>query len=564
MTTTPEVEVMEEEEAGAADAGGWTMMDSIRTWFLEDAAWWLSSFLFHMVLMCVLAFIGTEVKPTIVGDAPSFTEAEQQEDMPEPNLDNFEVGQTPEEPTELTTETLTLNQAPPAMDASVETDPSGGGGMGIGEGVGLGVGEGGGTAMAANGPMLGGLGGFDVKAFGPGPAVRGAGGVGYGVGTGKNPGVGGSGVGFGGRGSGARKAMVGGFGGTKHSERAVAAALNWLARHQNRDGSWSLDGYKAQCKDATCTGETNHGKHDCGATAMGLLPFLAAGQTHESRGPYQRTIYNGLGWLINNQKKDGDLRGGANMYSHGLAAIALCEAYGMTGDKRIGAAAQQALNFIMAAQHPQTGGWRYNPGDEGDTSVVGWQLMALKSGYMAGLTVNSRTFDGVKRWLELVNAGGSSSAGFSYTPKGGATPTMTSVGLLCHQYLGAKRTDNLMINGSNYLMANTPEKSKNVYYWYYATQVMHNLAGPEWDTWNRKMRRTLIDSQSKDGCAAGSWSSEGDQWGRAGGRVMQTSFGALTIEVYYRYLPLYKLDKEEDVNAILAEPASEKKEPAKQ
>ena len=64
------------------------------------------------------------------------------------------------------------------------------------------------------------------------------------------------------------------------------------------------------------------------------------------------------------------------MYSHGLATIALSEAYGLSGDKVVGAAAQKAVDFILMAQNKNDGGWRYNPGDPGHTSVVGWQLMA--------------------------------------------------------------------------------------------------------------------------------------------------------------------------------------------
>ncbi len=106
-----------------------------------------------------------------------------------------------------------------------------------------------------------------------------------------------------------------------------------------------------------------------------------------------------------------------------------------------------------------------------------------------------------------------------------------------------------MIAGTALLMNNQPDKSgRNTYYWYYATQVMHNQPGPDWDTWNRKMRRKLIETQCKDGgCAEGSWdpaSPQEDAWGPDGGRLMMTGLSALTLEVYYRYLPLYKLDSE--------------------
>jgi hypothetical protein len=391
-----------------------------------------------------------------------------------------------------------------------------------------------------------------VKAIGPGPVVRGKGGVGVGVGTGTHPGSGGDGWGFGGRGSGSRKAMLASGGGTRQSERAVAAALFWLAKHQSPNGSWSLKGYNARCKDATCTGPGN-AQADSAATAMGLLPFLAAGQTHESKGPYRRNIQAGVYWLLGAQKPNGDLRAGSNMYSHGLASIALCECYGMTGDKRVGHAAQKALDFIVEAQDKKGGGWRYEPGQAGDTSVVGWQIMALKSGQMAYLNVNPAVFEKAKEYLKSASSGQQGSTGggglFSYMPGGGATTTMTAVGLLCSQYLKVAKNDPAMTEGTAFLMKNLPDNAaRNLYYWYYATQVMHNIPGPDWDTWNRKMRRVLIDTQTKVGCASGSWDPivpVADQWGAQGGRVMMTSLAALTLEVYYRYLPLYKLDKEE-------------------
>jgi hypothetical protein len=116
---------------------------------------------------------------------------------------------------------------------------------------------------------------------------------------------------------------------------------------------------------------------------------------------------------------------------------------------------------------------------------------------------------------------------------------------------GRRCGDPAVKEGMDYLMKNLPDiNRRDIYYWYYATQVMHNLPGPEWDTWNRQMRRILIDTQVKEGCAAGSWDPAqptADKHREQGGRVMVTSLSALTLEVYYRYLPLYKLDKEDDM-----------------
>ena len=297
-----------------------------------------------------------------------------------------------------------------------------------------------------------------------------------------------------------------------------------------------------RCTDKTCTG-TGEVLADAGATALGLLPFLAAGQTHKSKGPYKEHIRKGLAWLIRHQQPDGNLAKGAvqMMYSHGLATIALSEAYGLTGDREVGMAAQGAVNFILNAQNAADGGWRYNPRDPGDTSVVGWQLMALKSAHMAGLNVGGSVFSGTSKWLDSVAVHDGTE--YAYQPGQGPSPTMTSVGLLCRQYLGAKRDNPMLTGGMGYLMNHLPDEGfPNIYYWYYATQVMHNMSGSEWDTWNRKMRDLLVRTQVRnvDECANGSWAPEKDAWGRHGGRVMQTSLSALTLEIYYRYLPLFK------------------------
>ena len=279
------------------------------------------------------------------------------------------------------------------------------------------------------------------------------------------------------------------------------------------------------------------------ATAFGLLPYFAAGQTHETGGPYKGVINRGLTWMTRNQNPKTGQLGTGTMYEHGLATIALCEAYGLSKDRRLQPHAQAAIAFIVDAQNDKTGGWHYspNPETEGDTSVVGWQMMALKSGSMAGLTVNPETLVKAKGYLKTV-AKGKSGGQFSYMSTTGPTPTMSAVGLLCNQYGGMKRTDPAMVEGQAYVMSALPQAEGNPYFFYYATQVMHNLPGPEWDTWNRHARRFLIKTQIKEkgSCAEGSWNPEGKP--HVMGPVMMTSICALTLEVYYRYLPLYQID----------------------
>jgi hypothetical protein len=324
------------------------------------------------------------------------------------------------------------------------------------------------------------------------------------------------------------QALING-GGTKESEAAVVRGLYWLKRNQASDGRWLLDG---NFKDR---GTPN----DIAGTAFGLLPLLAAGKTHkpskESK-DFDKPVEKGLLYLIRKQnKRDGNFGGG--MYAHGLATIAMCEAYGMTQDPALRRPAQMAVNYIVKAQH-SAGGWRYSPGQPGDTSVVGWQVMALKSAQMAGLDVPEVTMRKAQAYL---NSCEDSTNGYGYTGPG-PTPTMSAVGLLCRQYLQSWGPQNLkLIKGvNNHLKTNPPGSAgKNIYYFYYATQVMHHFGGSDWKQWNDKMRDTLVKTQDLNGANAGSWDSTGDAHGGSGGRVMITSLSLLTLEVYYRHLPLY-------------------------
>jgi hypothetical protein len=279
------------------------------------------------------------------------------------------------------------------------------------------------------------------------------------------------------------------------------------------------------------------------ATGLGLLPFLGAGKTHKPAkdNPFDKTIGRGLRVLMRGQDpKRGNLGGGA--YGHGIGTIALCEAYGLTQDPNLRLAAQRAVNYIVLAQN-EKGGWRYSPGQEGDLSVTGWQVMALKSAQMAGLDVPAVTLKRVDRFLDRLVA---PNEGYGYTDTN-PTPTMSAVGLLCRQFMHGWGPRNLrLIKGINANLKTTPPGTrKDAYYHYYATQVLYHFGGDAWKDWNAKMREGLVTTQERDrdNVNYGSWTSAGDAWGSSGGRLMVTSLNLLTLEVYYRYLPLYYRDK---------------------
>lgn len=329
-------------------------------------------------------------------------------------------------------------------------------------------------------------------------------------------------------------------GGTVETEAAVARGLEWLARHQNADGSWSLHAFDRAPR--ARRGEDGLGLvSDTAGTAMALLPFLGAGETHQ-QGKYQYTVRKGLQWLIRFQDKHGDLRGPGigQMYAHGQASIALCEAYAMTNDPWLRGPAQQSIDFITRAQHP-AGGWRYQPGMAGDTSVLGWQLMALQSARMHYLLrVPEETLLRAGRFLDSVEAGGGYRGGlYGYMPGHSASAAMTAEGLLCRLYLGWPTTHHSVRNGVEYLLREHPPdiRRPNMYYWYYATQVMHHVGGPAFQKWNYLMRPVLLNLQQQHGPNSGSWPPVGE-WASQGGRIYTTALAICSLEVYYRYMPL--------------------------
>ena len=238
---------------------------------------------------------------------------------------------------------------------------------------------------------------------------------------------------------------------------------------------------------------------DTAGTALAHVAVLGHGQTH-LQGDYTDTVARGLHWLVEAEGYDGDLRGRGNgrMYAHGQAAIALCEAYALTQDKQLADPAQRAIDYIVRAQH-RRGGWRYEPGQAGDTSVVGWQLMALRHAQMAYLKVPTDSFTKAAKFLDSVQTQPSIGL-YTYMPGGGTTPAMTAEGLLCRQYSGWKRNDSAMTGGIRWLLKQNPPRADNVnmYYWYYATQVMHHVGGSPWQEWNGQLARPAgLDARAR-------------------------------------------------------------------
>jgi hypothetical protein len=136
--------------------------------------------------------------------------------------------------------------------------------------------------------------------------------------------------------------------------------------------------------------------------------------------------------------------------------------------------------------------------------------------------------------------------------------------MVCRQFMGTPNTDPLLDGGSAYIVKYLPawkgdgggnwhavesearnHEGTTFYYWYYGTLAMFQQGGDAWNRWNAALKPVLIDNQCKGGPLDGSAADKDGSWDPIGtidvmgGRAYTTAVGALCLEVYYRYLPMY-------------------------
>lgn len=315
-----------------------------------------------------------------------------------------------------------------------------------------------------------------------------------------------------------------GLGGSGATQGAVDKALDWLTKHQEPEGHWSIQKHGGKAG------------HDVAASGLALLCYMGWGVKHNASGQYQQPAAKALTWLVAQAKPNGDIRGtGGDMYDQGIASIALIEAFALTKDETLRPVVNNVVQFIVKAQHQGSGGWRYKPGQPGDTSVFGWQVMALLSARMSGIEVPQNTVTLADKWLTQVG-GGQHGGLYGYESKS-PKPAMAAEGMFCRQIMGITPEDPRMLETAAYLKASPPNATRtDFYYWYYGTLAMYQHRGKDWETWNAQLKSVLPPLQATTGDDQGSWPPSGDHGG-AMGRVVTTALATLSLEVYYRYLP---------------------------
>ncbi len=343
------------------------------------------------------------------------------------------------------------------------------------------------------------------------------------------------------------KSSLGSEGGGAGTQNAVRAALRWLARHQEPDGSWRAMKHVELGGDAARD-------YDIGVTGLAVLAFTGDGNTHQfaATEEFRLCVDRALKYLLSvqvrspGQKDDG--RFGKRyhrklMYDHGIATLAICELLVLSGDViHLKRPSRAAAEYCLRARNPGRA-WRYGYRDgDNDTSVTGWMVLALKTARAARLGIADEEYktafrDALGYIRSLTDARGVT----GYTDRGRervAVPCMTSVGVLSRLFAGEKRSSVAIRRGIEQLTLSPPvwkSDSIDMYYWYYATYAQFQYGGLSWQRWNGAMKAALLGSQRQgDPAVDGSWNPVGVSARRAG-RVYSTAIGAMTLEVYYRY-----------------------------
>ncbi len=311
------------------------------------------------------------------------------------------------------------------------------------------------------------------------------------------------------------------------AEAALKRGLAFLSRTQRPDGSWG-----------------GWGGASCGITAACMLGFLGDGQVPGS-GEYGPVVAKAIDYLVKHAQPTGLIslpggQGGPAMYQHGLATLALSEAWGQSEDPRIREVLKKAIDLICNCQN-QAGGWRYNPiMSDADLSVTVMQLMALRAAKDAGLDVAKDIIDaGIEYVKHCHNGRGQGrDGGFGYMPGGESGFARTGAGVTSLQVAGNYKATEVS-EGIDYILRFKPlgkQDPGGFYYYglYYGTMGLYqaqsiSAAGRKaWTSWYPAVIGGLVSTQGKEG----EWRGQYDPF--------ETAMANLILSIPCRYLPIYQ------------------------
>lgn len=318
---------------------------------------------------------------------------------------------------------------------------------------------------------------------------------------------------------------------TAKTQTAIEDGLAWLAKRQEKDGSfWSGSQYK----------------QEVAITSLAGMAFLSAGNL-PNQGRYGAQVAAAVQFILKSARPDGLINDPTSssygpMYGHGFSTLFLAEVYGTTpklaggsgGESEIRRVLENAVNLIIVSQNDD-GGWRYEPDSaDADISVTVCQVMALRAARNAGLAVPTETID---RAVSYVKKCQNDDGGFTYklVPREPSLFPRSAAGVVALQSAGIYKGPAIE-DGLAFLMRHVPRSRFPVYlshYYYghyYAVQAMWQAGGSQWTRWYPAVRDVLLEQQQTDG----SWSSTTvcDEYG--------TAMALIILQMPNGYLPIFQ------------------------
>lgn len=354
-------------------------------------------------------------------------------------------------------------------------------------------------------------------------------------------------------------------GGSFETEAAVSAGLDWLARHQEKDGSWSCEKFRDRCSsEGYKCGGRGVPLYDVGVSALALLAFLAS-NNHEQGGRHRDVVANGIRWLKSQQDAKGcypTTEDHRYPYMHAMATLAMVENAVLSGSPAARESAQKGLDFIVKLQSPQQRGWRYaeKPADS-DSTVTAWMTLALKAGQAGNVRSHDGALRGGSEFIRKITDEKTFRTG--YVAKGdlpfrfdgqkarfspGESESLTACGMTVRLFCGDDPRSGLTVGQARVCLEKLPEWGSETgridfFYWHFATLAMFQVGGDEWKAWFRKLKEAALSAQQKgapeDSCQRGSFDPH-DPWGTQGGRIYATAMMTLCLETPYRYARFYQ------------------------
>ncbi len=226
---------------------------------------------------------------------------------------------------------------------------------------------------------------------------------------------------------------------------------------------------------------------DDGLKALTLLAYLGAGYTCKHPTKHRALVAGLASELAKLQKKDG--RFSDDILTHALVCLALCESHAM--DKGKVDAAQKGIKFLRARQLPNGGIPARVGGRKADNLTTIFAIMAGKSAKLGGLKVNMGIFRGLHKWLR---ARPDKKTGKVLGPDGKPDMAVFAGVAMSLMLMGIRCEDPQVARMIKAVAAAPPSHGKpDFLYWYFGTMVCFNAGGDVWKGWNKANINALLD-----------------------------------------------------------------------